>query len=212
MSDNRIHIYVDGVRQNTIGGIGFEQYQFNRLSDITLAPDGKLLALDSFQKKIKKFDRFGNLIAETGLDDFSDPTLIAVDSNGTIFVYDDDLEEITAIQDFGKRKLYSFGKFMLSEPRGINLIGETLSIYNQEVNKTTFFSKLGQFLEEEEGYAIDGGRSTFLLKDFFVEVVENRVKLALSQTKWNAFFLTGSHLVLQSDRLVRIVELQYEQN
>ena len=210
MSDNRIHIYGNGRKLNTIGGIGFEQYQFNRLSDITLAPDGKLLALDRFQKKIKKFDRFGNLIAETKLEKFSDPMLLAVDSNGTIFVFDDDLEEITAIQDFGKRRLYSFGKFLLSQTQFINLSGDQLSIYHKNLDKTSVFSKLGQFLSEEEGYVINSGRVSYLLKSHYVEVVENKVKLAVSQTPWKAFFLTGNYLVMQNDRRVQILEIQYD--
>ncbi len=48
---NYIHIYRNGKKINTIGGLGFENTNFNDLSDITISPDGKLLVLDSFQKK-----------------------------------------------------------------------------------------------------------------------------------------------------------------
>ena len=58
-NSNQIYIFRDGAQINIIGGIGSEAAKFNQLCDIALSPDGKLLALDSFQKKIKKFDKDG---------------------------------------------------------------------------------------------------------------------------------------------------------
>lgn len=48
----RVIMYKNGTR-NTVGGIGFDSQNFAQLNDIALAPDGNLLALDGFARKIK---------------------------------------------------------------------------------------------------------------------------------------------------------------
>lgn len=210
-SANRIYIYQKGILSNTIGGLGFEKSQFNKLTDINLAPDGKLLALDSFQKKIRKFDHYGNLIADISLNDLPNPALFAVASDGTLFIYDANLQEIVTFQNFGKDRLYSFGKFIIEDLKSINISGNRILVYDQKTDKTIQFSRMGQFINENKGKILFDHDNAFLLKTSHIQLVDSDRKFGLSPAVWRDFDLINGHIILIREKGVRITEIKYEE-
>lgn len=205
-----IHIYKDGKETNTIGGFGFTSSSFNKLTDITLSPDGNLLALDSFQKKIKKFDIDGKLITEITLSDFIEPALFAVAVDETYYIYDNASKEIMITRTFNQSDWYTFGKFQLSDPSKINLGKHEITIYDEQKNVTIIFGILGQFQNDIDGNIQIEKQQQYILKDYFIYHPKSDSKFAISTNKWNDFSIEDN-VILLSDNEIWIGKLTYSE-
>jgi hypothetical protein len=203
-----IHIYKDGKKVNTIGGLGFTSSSFNKLADITLSPDGNLLALDSFQKKIKKFDIDGKLIAEINLSNFIEPTLFAVTINETYYIYDNATKEIVITRTFNESDWYTFGKFQLNNPSKISLGKNEITVYNEQKNSTIIFGILGQFQNEINSNIQIEKQQQYILKDYFIYHPKSDSKFAISTNKWNDLSIKDN-VILLSDNEIWIGKLTY---
>ncbi|MDZ4181852.1 MAG: hypothetical protein U1B83_03160, partial [Candidatus Cloacimonadaceae bacterium] len=84
---HEIHIYRENMRINSIGGLGFERINFQRLSDMALDNEGSLLVLDSLHRRIKKFSVDGKYISEIALSDTQQPEYFCPGTEQNIFVY-----------------------------------------------------------------------------------------------------------------------------
>ena len=207
---NIIHIYKNGKKINTIGGLGFTSTSFNKLADITLSPDGNLLALDSFQKKIKKFDIDGKLIAELKLNDFIEPVLLAVAIDETYYIYDNAFKEIIITRTFDQSDWYTFGKFQLSDPSKISLGKNEITIYDKLKNSTIIFGILGQFQNEIDGNIQIEKQQQYVLKEYFIYHPKSESKFAISTNKWNDFIIEDN-VILLSDNEIWIGKLTYSE-
>lgn len=207
---NIIHIYKNGKKINTIGGLGFTSTSFNKLADITLSPDGNLLALDSFQKKIKKFDIDGKLIVELNLNDFIEPALLAVAIDETYYIYDNAFKEIIITRTFDQSDWYTFGKFQLSDPSKISLGKNEITIYDKLKNATIIFSILGQFQNEIDGNIQIEKQQQYILKEYFIYHPKSENKFAISTNKWNDFIIEDN-VILLSDNEIWIGKLTYSE-
>lgn len=207
---NIIHIYKNGKKINTIGGLGFTSTSFNKLADITLSPDGNLLALDSFQKKIKKFDIDGKLIAELNLNDFIEPALLAVAIDETYYIYDNAFKEIIITRTFGQSDWYTFGKFQLNNPSKINLGKNEIMIYDKLKNSTLIFGILGRFQNEIDGNIQIEKQQQYILKNYFIYHPKSDSKFAISTNKWNDFSIEDN-VILLSDNEIWIGKLTYSE-
>ena len=205
---NIIHIYKNGKEINTIGGLGFTSSSFNKLADITLSPDGNLLALDSFQKKIKKFDIEGKLITEFNLDGFIEPTLFVVAIDETYYIYDNASKEIIITRTFDESDWYTFGKFQLSDPNKINLGKNEITVYDEQKNTTMIFGILGRFQNEINGNIQIEKQQQFTLKDYFIYNPKSNNKFAISTNKWTDFSIEDN-VILLSDNEIWIGKLTY---
>ena len=205
-----IHIYKNGKEINSIGGLGFTSSSFNKLADITLSPDGNLFALDSFQKKIKKFDINGKLIAELNLNSFIEPALFAVTVDETYYIYDNAFKEIIITSTFDESDWYTFGKFQLSDPSKINLGKNEITVYDKQKNTTIIFGILGQFQNEFDGNIQIEKQQQFVLKDFFIHHPKSDIKFAISTNKWNDFSIKDN-VILLSDNEIWIGKLTYSE-
>ena len=203
-----IHIYKNGKKINSIGGLGFTSSSFNKLSDFTLSPDGNLLALDSFQKKIKKFDIDGKLIAELNLSSFIEPALFAVAVDETYYIYDNASKEIIITRTFNESDWYTFGKFQLSDPSKISLRKNEITVYDEQKNTTLIFGILGQFQNEIDGNIQIEKQQQYILKDYFIYHPRSDSKFAISTNKWNDF-LIEDNVILLSDNEIWIGKLTY---
>ena len=210
MEGNYIHIFKNGKRINTIGGLGFDHSNFNKLTDIAIAPVGNMLALDSFQKKIKKFDKDGKWITEFELVDFVGPTLFEITSDETFYIYDDNRKEIVTTRTFEENDFYSFGKFQLTKPRSLNLEKNDVIVYDMAESKTIVFDRLGQFKEELEGKAQFDKRQKYKLEKFFFQHLASGKKFAVSPFQWLDFFIDDSFLILLSNHEIWICTIDYE--
>lgn len=205
-----IHIYKNGKEINIIGGLGFTASSFNKLADITLSVDGNLLALDSFQKKIKKFDIEGKLIAEINLNDFIEPTLFAVAIDETYYIYDNASKEIVISRTLNHSDWYTFGKFQLSDPSKIILGKNEITIYDEQKNSTMIFGILGRFRNEVKGNIQIKKQQQYILKDYFIYHPKSDSKFAISTNKWNDFSIENN-VILLSDNGIWIGKLTYNE-
>ena len=83
-----------GEYTRTLGGKGKEKGKFGRIVDIATDGDGNVYVLLNDRRVVSNFDRDGNFVMEVPLEvnkDISlrDPERLAVDSLGSIYVYDD---------------------------------------------------------------------------------------------------------------------------
>jgi hypothetical protein len=145
----QITLWRDGTRINTIGGVGFDNSAFLRLSDIALSPDGKLLALDSFRKVIKKFDSEGKYVSSIAVDFVQEPTLLAVTGLENFYLYDRNRRELASFSS-GNDPFF-FGKFMVDSPTTLECIRDQVWTYDARTDKTLFFTAEGRFDHEVEG-------------------------------------------------------------
>lgn len=196
-----IHIYSNGKEVNTIGGLGFTASSFNKLTDIALSPDDNLLALDSFQKKIKKFDRSGKLIAELSLNEFIEPTLFAVADDETYYIYDNASKEIIITRTFDKSNWFAFGKFQLTNPSKLSLKKKEILIFDKQNNSTTVFGILGQFQNELDGNIQMDKQQIYILKEHFIYHPRSESKLAISINRWNDFSFKDNMILLAENEI-----------
>lgn len=149
-----IDIFVDGQRFNSVGGIGFERSNFQRLSDIGVDADGGLLALDSSLKLLRKYSPEGQYISDFPLTKLVQPELFCVAPDGTLFVYDAAPDELVCISPLDGREMYRFGRFNLQRPQSIDCSKDLLWShglmqwqYGVMVPDTRVFTLMGEFLE-----------------------------------------------------------------
>lgn len=140
-----IDIYLDGTRVNSIGGMGFERGNFQRLSDIGVDTDGGLLALDSVQKLLKKFTAEGMFVSQFRFDVLTQPELFCVAPDGALFLYDAAPGEIICFSPFDAREIYRFGRFELDRPSNLDCNKDYLWTHNREKESTQVFTLLGQY-------------------------------------------------------------------
>jgi len=203
-----IHIFRNGKKVNSIGGLGFTSSSFNKLADITLSPGGNLLALDSFQKKVKKFDDSGKLIAEFNLKGFIEPTLFAVTDDETYYIYDNATKEVIITRTFDESDWFPFGKFQLKNPTKISLARNEILIYDKQNNSTTIFGALGQFKNELDGNIQIDKQQLYILKNHFIYHPKSENKLAISTSKWHDFSIKN-YVILLSENTIWIGKLSY---
>ncbi len=208
---NYIHIYRNEKKINTIGGLGFENINFNELSDITISPDGKLLVLDSFQKKIKKFDKDGKWITEFDLVDFSEPRLFDISIDETFYIYDDNRKEIIISKYLNEKDFYTFGKFQLTDPQKLLLTKNSVVVFDSSENKTIVFDTLGQFLVDYNGNYQFDGYHTFKLESYNILHCRSNNKFAASTKRWKDFYINGNFVILLSESEVWIAQFIYQQ-
>ncbi len=161
---NAIHIYKNGKHVNKIGGLGFGDHNFSRLSDIAVSPHGRLLALDSFQKTIKKFDSDGMWLENYSIRSLNEPVLFDVSHDGMVFVYDRTSNEIVIFDEKLEDIIYRFGKFLLRDPLQLTCTFLHVTIYDDSYDKTFIFDMFGDLLETIDGFwQIDRFDNKYLL-------------------------------------------------
>jgi hypothetical protein len=149
--DNTIRVYHRGEFFNIIGGTGFADDQFRRLSDIYVHTDGSLLALDSFERVIKRFDTGGRLLNTIPLSNISSPERLAFTSIGALFIYDSFNKEIYVLDPFDLSLSYNFGRFQIEETDEMFIAGDVINIHNRKNNETLVYFTSGMFDKKLDG-------------------------------------------------------------
>ncbi len=203
-----IHIFKNGKKLNIIGGLGFDNSQFNNLSDICIAPNGNLYTLDSFDKKIKKFDEKGKFITLLNLNDFSQPTLFDVSTNGDFYIYDADRNEISIFDSFNQT--HTFGKFQIRKPSKLGVTQNFIILYSEKFNETIIFNKLGQFIEKVSGNLQMIYSQKYFLKKYFIHSQKNEEKLGVSHQEWKDFILKDNIAIQISSNKVNISRIIFQ--
>ena len=226
---NLIHIFKNGVRFNTIGGLGFGESNFTRLSDITVSPHGRLLALDSFQKVIKKFDSNGMWLENYPLEQLTEPLLFDVAHDGTVFIYDRTINEIVIYDERIEEIVYRFGKFLLDNPAQLNSTFSHVTVYDRGSDKSFVFDTYGRLTETLAGfwqidrynnrYLLNLNRVSFYPPSAFVQIRgETKIREGVtverefhsSATPWRSFTVKRGIMSLITHNGIQVSELIYE--
>lgn len=146
-----IHFYRDQRRVNSIGGLGTQNTNFQRLSDIAVAPDGNLLALDSVARKIRKYSSEGMYLGEIELRDTQQPELLAQSADQTLYVYDALSGELICYSPLDNSEHFRFGKFQLYRISNLSVGRSFVVAYSAADNNSYIYSALGQFIKTEKG-------------------------------------------------------------
>ncbi len=153
-ASQEIHIYRGGSLINSVGGLGFERTNFQRLSDIGVDTDGGLLALDSAQKILRKFSPEGGVIADVQFTALRQPELFCQSGDGTLFIYDASSSELVCYSQLDNSELYRFGRFELEQPASIACNRDYLYAYSAVKDCTYVFFLLGQYKETLPGQVV----------------------------------------------------------
>ena len=205
-----IHIYRGNNQINTIGGSGFEDSNFSKLVDITITPDGNLLALDAFQSRIKKFDADGRLIADFEVSNLSNPILFDISADETLYIYDDSRKEIVVFNGLTGKESFAFGKFFFISPVQLVVSRNYVTVYEKKGNITHIFDILGQFEEDVSGYVQFDKNQRFELQKFYLKSLVDEGKFAVSPYSWNGFSVKNGYFVLFSNNKILIALMKYE--
>lgn len=207
---NLIHIFKNGIRMNTVGGTGSELSNLSQLSDIALSPDGNLLALDSFQKKIIKYDRDGKYITSFNLQEFKEPALLAVAADETFYIYDDFLNEIIATRDFIENNWFVFGSHEIENPFGLCVTLDQIIIF--ETNSTIIYNTLGQMENRyNESYLVDKNQRYSVIGNV-IQHKSSGKKFTPSTKIWHSFSINNGIIILTAQNHILVGKFIYEVN
>lgn len=155
-ANQQIHIYRDGKRINSIGGMGSQSYNFQRLSDICMDNDGSLLALDTVAKQLRRFSGEGLLLGRMDLSGLIQPELAVMSPDRDLIIYDAAPQELVCLSMFDGSELYRFGKFSLAELKSLSCSRDLLGAYSLSRFQTQVYYLLGELKDTAGGqYLID---------------------------------------------------------
>ncbi len=164
-AEQQIHVFRDGKKSNSFGGLGTQAYNFQRLTDIALDNDGSLLALDMVAKELRRFSPEGNLLARVDLSSLSQPELLVMSADRDLFVYDAAPQELVRISMLDGSELYRFGKFQLKSPTSLSCNRDLVSVYSQGADESQFYYILGQFKENRAGQWLQDSFGNWVLAE-----------------------------------------------
>lgn len=196
-----VHIFRDGTRINSIGGIGFERTNFQRLTDIAVDNDGGLLALDSAQKLLRKYSEKGGLVAELKFSALQQPELFCLSSDGSLFVYDSASSEIVCYSQLDASELYRFGRFELEQPVSIACNHDYLYAYSSVKNCSYVFYILGQYKETIPQQVIYDSFNNPIQSQDVIPVYSSELPKLMS--------ITADTVCLLFNRAIRTVQVNY---
>ena len=153
----QIDIYRAGKLFNTLGGLGMQSYNFQRLADIAIDSDGSLLALDMMAKDLRRFSPEGQLAGRLELSQLAMPELLAMNPDHNLFIYDAAPQEIVCISMLDGSELYRFGRFQIKAPSSLGCTADYLAIYSLESARTDMYYVYGQFKESRLGQQLVDG-------------------------------------------------------
>ncbi len=149
--NQEVHLFKGSEKLNVIGGLGAN---FTYLSDIALGQDGSLFVLDSATRSVRKFSLDGKVMGNLELKGSIQPTLITVQSDQNLFVYDAGPGEIVCYSILDGTEQYRFGRFQLAQISSLACNRDYLLAYRKDENSSSVFSILGQLVKSEEGQVV----------------------------------------------------------
>ena len=210
IKSNLIHFFKGSKRINTIGGLGFGEYSFNKISDIALAPDGNLLVLDSFDRSIKKYDVEGKYIAKFDIEELKKPELFDISLDETMYIYDSGLKEIFAHNLQASEEAFSFGKFIISEPSSLIINDGLIQVYDTDSEKTFFYNFWGDLQMELDGKVLSEKGRNFKLNKNSVTDLLSGTNYIFTTSFWYNFHIKFDRMIICGDDKVVLCDLIYE--
>ncbi|MCK4957695.1 MAG: hypothetical protein KAS49_08660 [Candidatus Cloacimonetes bacterium] len=210
MEQNKIHLYKDKQKINSIGRLGFSKANFNKLADICLASDGNLLALDSFRKTIYKYDESGSLISELKIDMIGDPTMLSMATDEKLFIYDNAAKEVIILDPTQQTDIFSFGKFTFKEPTHLSIYKNFIYVYDQMSDKTYIFNSFGQQTDEFPGFRFFNQFQNYILKKFYFIHANSSKKFHITANEIQNCFVSETNIIIIHNHKLAVIEMKYE--
>ena len=161
----QVDVYKGNTLVNSIGGLGTQNYNFQRLTDIGLDADGSLLALDQMSSQIKKFSADGRYIASFDLYGTHQPEFFCMSMDRELYVYDASSDEIVNISLLDGKEVFRFGRFQLQSPSAMSCNRELVCIYSSQSNQSQIYNSLGQYLQNMAGQVLPDSYGNLILVD-----------------------------------------------
>lgn len=209
---NEVHIYQEDRRVNRVGGLGLRDDNFNRLNDISVSGNGKLLALDGLLKQIKQFDENGKLMDIHSLKFTQQPVLFDLSPSGVVYVYDALLDEILIIDENLEEVIHRFGKFFFRSPQLLVSNRNNVTVYDKGFDKTFIFDNFGDLKTELPGFwQTDRHGNRYQLQTGNIIFSQNDDKVVLNESFVGNFTVKGNHTLYRDNRQVTFARIVYRQ-
>lgn len=204
-----IWVYQDFNFLNKLGGKGNNRSSFQLLTDIEVAENGNLLALDNLQKRISIFDKNGIFRNSISLEKFSNPTKFTLGSDDLIYIYDKDEQEVILLNLLTSQEFMRFGKFEIDLPHAIRYGKDNLTITNPNYH-TDFYNSLGGFKENHPYLTVkDNSQNTIALHNKFIFVNGQPQTPIIIESSPKGMFLKNKDLIIYTKNEVLIYNLKY---
>ncbi len=201
----------DNKKINTIGGIGFGDNQFNNLTDISLSHDNHLLALDSFQKKIKQYSSEGEYLGSISLSNCSNPMLITVLDENNWIIFDDGTKELIQLSPSASGETQVLDKIFDIKPHKLYSTDKWIYLYSREDNKTLTYSDLGNFSETQDYFCFQFNETSFSLSKLITQVNNDKTKKIIWDE--NKVDVSGEFVIKSTDsRIIVLIPKTEEVN
>jgi len=211
-ANQQIHLWREGKRINTIGGMGMENTNFRNLADITIGPDAAIYALDSSAKNVKKFNTDGKHLATWELKGTMLPEKIAMGTEQNCYIYDSAATEIIAFNLLDGSELYRFGRFQVQKVDHLFANRDYVVAYDQSSKQSTQFSALGQLISNEEGQVVyDPYNNGISLSDTALLSKMSAAYLPMSTAPGIMTIGREVLAIVVDNSQVRLLKLDYEQ-
>ncbi len=212
-NQNRIHIYRDGIFVNFIGGIGSSKTRFQRLSDITLATDGGVFALDSATKLVKKYDRDGRFVSEWKLESFKRPERFVADNENNFYIFDFFGSTISLYNALSNTVDFDFGRFTFSNISSLDLVDSQLLIRDKQTEKTYVYNTIGKRIGSLTGeFTFDKYGNHIKMMPNWLETDNLEEKYCLSVDKYLSLRTTNKIVYCSQTNGFIVVEIHYSDN
>lgn len=208
-SKNHIYIYKDNKLVNKLGGIGFSNDNFSKISDFLITSTQNIAVLDGLQRQIKIFDLTGNWLTNIALDTFLHPALLAISQSDVYYIYDKDRDEISVSAHPEEQIDFTFGKFEIANPTLISIENYYL-IVNNANGSSDIFDLTGQLLTHEDKNIQINRFGKYTLKGNFIFQDNVAKPIFLSPDTISFFKIKDNNLnVITKNRAV-VLKLYYE--
>ena len=206
---DKIHIFKADFEVNTIGGKGVDNTNFQKLTDICLAPDGDLFALDSFDNSLKKFNKTGEMTGKMQINSNLDPKLAVIALDQKIYIYDDKRNEIVVLNYRGNESA-AWGNLKFGEITSLELYNDLLVVYDLVNNETLFFSTYGQLVDQHAGHCYLENDQLFCLQRYYLEHKADKAKFAVNTKPWLKVFFQSPEIIMYDGKKLILGKIRYE--
>jgi len=192
---------------NTIGGMGNDNYSFQKLSDIAIDADGNLLTLDLFARQVRKYSPDGNWIADIDVSAFKQPSKFCSTLENDLIIYDAASRELKRISTFSGKEMFSFGKFQVDGASSISASRDFIAVVSDNEEKTALFSGMGLFLKDVPAQLVlDSYQNQFTYSDGALRVSGGDILLPIGwQDSEVSLFSSGlTLLVVRGDTIITV--------
>jgi hypothetical protein len=206
-----IYFYRNGGQINSAGGLGSDNSNFQKLSDIAIDNDGYLLALDGFARLVKKFSPDGKWIADINLPDFRQPENFCCTPENNLIIYDAATKELKSVSGLDGRTLFTFSRFQVNTVSVITANSEVIAVASAIDPLTVLFSTIGFYkMDYPDRLVVDQYLNRYFYKDGTLHLVGQDLVLPLGwDERETGLYASPGALLLVKGNIVVTVRPEY---